>query len=463
MNKKNIFSIFYCMFIFCSTSFSQNENLKLYIPHENSSYNTHPVISIKAHVHIIKKDQFNAENLTEDSTEYINKQYLWINNIYKNLKNPSLLPVPKGNGLKNEFYVPDSRIRFVIDTISYYTNKDAWERMYMGVAVGGKFPWEIIEIDLEKNEVIISGRWDSFLKSKTDSLILGSSSVNDGVYHRTSVHSMNNRTYIKMQEKLKKSNSLGNITFFRKIDKNCHSDNWKNLANEDKSHLHIFYTSSTMEVPAFGCGPSPYYLNISRVIHNGDYATAQLTAHELGHCLGLRHTDYPQFDDLPPNDKFGWIKCNSTNTSNNIMGYNLCRNYLSPKQIGYIHYRYSNDINLINLTSNGDYNKNKTIEIWDDTTWNKSILISGDIIIRAYNTLTVKSMLSMAENSSIYIEKQAKLIIDGTVITNNHNKLWNGIVFCKSYERRYKKTCRKYNPGTLEILNNGKIENVVID
>ena len=463
MYKIKVIIISSCLFIFCNTYLSQNKDLKSYIPYENSSYNTHPIISIKTHIHIIKKDEFNSENLTEDSVDYIIQQYNWINNMYKSLKKPTYLPKSKGFRLNNKFYIPDSRIRFIVDTISYYTNNDAWERMYMGVAVGGNFPWKIIEIDLEKNEVIISGRWDSFLKSKADSLVIGSSGVNDGIYHRMSVHFMNNRTHIKMKEHLKKSALVGNITFFRKIDKNCHSDNWKNLANEDKNYLHVFYTSSTMDVPAFGCGPSPYYLNISRVIHNGHYATAQLTAHELGHCIGLRHTNTPQFDDLPPNDKFGWIKCNATNTSNNIMGYNLCRNYLSPKQIGYIHHRYSTDANLIKLTSNGMYDESKTIEIWDDTTWNKAILISGDIIIRAYNTLIVKSMLSMAENSSIYIEKQAKLIVDGTIITNNHNKLWNGIVFCKSYERRHKKTCRKYKPGTLDLVNNGKVENLVRD
>ena len=83
------------------------------------------------------------------------------------------------------------------------------------------------------------------------------------------------------------------------------------MTNSDKNSIHIFYTGSTVAKPAFGCGPSPYFLNVSRVLFNGGYATAQLTAHELGHCLGLRHTNVPQFDDLPPSDKFGWINCDA--------------------------------------------------------------------------------------------------------------------------------------------------------
>ena len=140
--------------------------------------------------------------------------------------------------------------------------------------------------------------------------------------------------------------------YLKKVDKNCSKDNWMKHAKEDKNYLHVFYTGASKKGPAFGCGPSPYFLNVSKVISNGGYATAQLTAHELGHCLGLRHTNTPQFNDLPKSDKFGWINCNNTNTSNNIMGYNLCRNYLSPLQIAYIHYRYSTVKELCNTTEN---------------------------------------------------------------------------------------------------------------
>ena len=37
------------------------------------------------------------------------------------------------------------------------------------------------------------------------------------------------------------------------------------------------------------------FLNVSNILKNGGY-TAQLTGHELGHCVGLRHQN-PQFDD----------------------------------------------------------------------------------------------------------------------------------------------------------------------
>ena len=134
-------------------------------------------------------------------------------------------------------------------------------------------------------------------------------------------------------------------------------------------------------IKAFGCGPSPFYLNVSKFLENGRYATAQLTAHELGHCIGLRHTNTPQFSDLPRKDKFGWVNCNSKDVSNNIMGYNLCRNYLSPMQIGHIHQRYST-INELSLTTNNLMSNSYEIIIKKNTNWGKNILSKGTIIVK---------------------------------------------------------------------------------
>ena len=75
------------------------------------------------------------------------------------------------------------------------------------------------------------------------------------------------------------------------------------------------------------------------------------------------------------------------------MGYNKCRNYLSPKQIGFIHQNYSNDESLIQTTANGEYDPTKSIKIKLNTTWNKAILISGDLIIKPRKTLVVKNLV----------------------------------------------------------------------
>ena len=141
------------------------------------------------------------------------------------------------------------------------------------------------------------------------------------------------------------------------------------------------------------------------------------------------------------------------------MGYNKCRNYLSPKQIGFIHQQYSNDTSIIRTTANGEYNSSNNLKIWTKTTWDKSILVSGDLIIKSGRTLIVKNMISMAKGANIYLSKKSKLIIDGGLITNNHGEKWGKVVICKSYSKRTKKPCRKANYGEILFKNEGLIKN----
>ena len=194
---------------------------------------------------------------------------------------------------------------------------------------------------------------------------------------------------------------------------------------------------------------------MSKVIHNGGYATAQLIAHELGHCIGLRHTNTPQFKDLPKRDKFGWIKCNNSSISNNIMGYNTCRNYLSPLQIAHIHYRYSN-INSLAKTIKTTSNQKQDVYINKPTSWQKSIVSSGNIIVKKNQTLTINKKIIIPENGYILLEKKARLIVDGGQILTLHKK-WEGIIKCKSQFNRKKLPKKDKNIPEVILLNDGEI------
>ena len=49
----------------------------------------------------------------------------------------------------------------------------------------------------------------------------------------------------------------------------------------------------------------------------------------------------------------------------------------------------------------------------------------------------------MAENANIYLEKKAKIIIDGAQIANNHGEKWGSIIVCKSYLEKQKALLKK--------------------
>jgi hypothetical protein len=453
LNKRSLISI---LLIICFSSFGQNE-LEKYIPVEGSSFIFHPSIEIKTVVHIIKKSETDAENMTEDSLAFINNQFEWINRFYKQMYKPVLLPANQV-----EYYIPDSRIKFKVDTILFHTDENDWDRIKTVLQMQQNEPIEMASVNLETNEITITGKWKYKLEKAKDSIQIVRAGDNNGVYSHSGIREIENKTIITLSQKLK-SNTTGGIGYYTALNKNCNLDLWEKYTNSDKTALHVFYTGSSKSGIAFGCGPTPYYLNVSNLIKGGDWAGAQLTAHELGHTIGLRHTDRPQFDDLPASDKFGFIPCNSTKTSNNIMGYNQCRNYLSPKQIGYVHQLYSTKANRILLTTANEYHPEVPIEVWNDTIWNKAMVLRNDIIIRKGQTLTIRNQVHLPQGASIFIERGAHLIIDGAIITNVFGTGWQGIVFCKSYEKSDQLPCKKKQLGTIDVRNEGKLVNASLN
>ena len=426
----------------------QNDILTSYIPYDTCDLNSHPVLNIKLWIHIVQESFKNANNLTIDSLEFINQQYQWINSMYSKLEPPTL------NNENEIFYVQDSRIRFLIDTITFHVDSEGWDRIKQVPEENPKKWMKILAVNTDSSTLEIAGVRDQ-LRMIKDSIIIVNSLLNDGVYQIKKLVRKDESTILTLENILLLSNdSTGYVSYFKKIDKNCHKDNWTKFTNENKEFLHVFYTGSSIAVPAFGCGPSPFYLNLSRIIHGGGYASAQLTAHELGHCLGLSHTNRPQFSDLPRSDQFGWLKCNSTTVSNNIMGYNTCRNYLSPLQIASIHYKYSNNLDLYKTLANSDNHEITTIR--NPTVWNKNILAKQQIVIKKNQSLTIKKQLIMPNNGVIILEKNSQLIIDnGKVYCPN--KGWNGIENRSHKIKIIEKWCKNKKNENIVLLNNGTI------
>ena len=429
---------------------AQNNDLESYIPFDTCKFSSHPILKIKVWVHVLHQSAEDPKNITQDSSHFIDEQFEWINKIYSKLKPPS-----RKNSNNEKPHIKNSRIQFLVDTISYHVDSNGWERMEIVMEKDTNRWLEILEINADSNSITIKGVKNNF-RPILDSLKVFGTNSNNGILHTSHTKKEGRNTIIYIKEILNISEGrLGVISYFKKVDKNCNKDNWVRFTNENKEFLHVFYTGASSSVPAFGCGPSPFYLNVSKFLDNGRYATAQLTAHELGHCIGLRHTNTPQFSDLPRKDKFGWVNCNSNNVSNNIMGYNLCRNYLSPMQIGHIHYRYST-INELSLTTNNLMSNSSKIIIKKNTNWDKNILSKGTVIVKKNKKLTVSKDLLMPKNGVVILEKNSKIIVDGGRIYSP-SKNWNGIIRKEGKAQNKSWQCGKKINSQIILLNNGKI------
>ncbi len=211
-------------------------------------------------------------------------------------------------------------------------------------------------------------------------------------------------------------------------------------------------------------------------------------AHEYGHAVGLHHTynseytnvnHYDFLDDIfglcqetgycnpsPPQSHVCYLKedfFQSFPEHYPIMSGITNSRYISPKSMGRMHRAlslYKNSFRINNKPMH-QYIKERTsyhlpLEITSNETWDFSIKMYQDILVKSGNTLTITCEVLMPQNGKIIIEQGAKLIIDGGNITCAYDDaLWQGIEVWGNTHLAHTDA----NQGVLELKNGAIIEN----
>lgn len=217
-----------------------------------------------------------------------------------------------------------------------------------------------------------------------------------------------------------------------------------------------------------------------------DWWYAQHIAHEIGHGLDLWHT-YDRNDAYLQNCKtnyqdFLWDVYDITATqpcasmlscdvcvipvgssNNNLMGGGES-NFKSALQMGIMHRSVilENQRNLDYEMRNYVTGYNTTpFQITSNQTWDFSMKMYQDLVIKPGVTLTVKCELQFVPEARVIIEPGGKLIVDGGKLTNEryYDTFWRGVeVWGTTSQHQYPESQPTYQ-GRLDLVNGGTIEN----
>ncbi len=416
----------------------------------------------------------NPRNFTTADLSILYQMQAWINDMFISL-NPPAIPLlnhaeeETTTRIKFNFFEPD----FIIDPLLWDYSPYTYPP-----------PISILQYNSNTSplgdEIIVSGNLSNIGRYRIEN-----SDENDGCYiFVSSVYDPNtNTTKLRLPNNQYFNNltqfNNGVLYFVPNPSTSYSNAPYTIYHSQIKDRLHIYLVSFSDPCRNdFGFAPGigfPACYNAFRQPMNplSYYAAAQLIAHEIGHSLGLHHTaaslsgcsanvfNVPVgITDLPASDCFGWGCGQDPNNnnivySNNIMGYNNCRKYLSPLQIAFIRRHLSSDQDKLGrLKACQIFDPTESITITGNVVWDNKEVVGGDLIVETGAALTIQCRVHFPKGARLIVKPGGKLILDGGYLTNACGEHWQGI----ELQGNPNAPQTAANHATVELKNGAMIE-----